>query len=125
MRTSKPPPLVHIQEKRGNNVMLANGALRHAGYPLSLLRLLCRASLTASMELRDTACTERRPGLTSINSATPARIVSASLSSTANTRTKNEVGRPVLRFCSAGLSRFLRPRALDREARYLDLFSTI
>jgi len=33
MRTNKPSPLVHIQEKRGNNVMLANGALRHRGYP--------------------------------------------------------------------------------------------
>src|SRR5260370_5037600 len=53
MRTNKPSPLVHIQEKRGNNVMLANGALRHAGYPLSLLRLLCRASSTASMERRN------------------------------------------------------------------------
>src|SRR5260370_14810707 len=53
MRTNKPSPLVHIQEKRGNNVMLANGARRHAGYPLSLFRLLCRPSSTASMERRN------------------------------------------------------------------------
>ena len=50
MRTSKPPPRIHIKEKRGSNLVLANGALRHGGYPLS--PLLCRGSSTASMELK-------------------------------------------------------------------------
>src|SRR5260370_38859301 len=50
MRTSKPPPRVHIEEKRGSNVAAANGTLRHGGYPLSAL--LCRGASIASMELR-------------------------------------------------------------------------
>src|SRR5258708_24848675 len=50
MRTSKPPPRVHIQEKRGSNVAAANGTLRHGGNPLSAL--LCRGASIASMELR-------------------------------------------------------------------------
>src|SRR5260370_28228449 len=49
MRTSKPPPRVHIQEQRGSNVAAANGTLRHGGYPLS--SLLCRGASIASLDL--------------------------------------------------------------------------
>src|SRR5260370_25212176 len=50
MRTNQPPPRIGIKEKRGGNVLVASGALRHGGYTLSLLPLLCRGSFTASME---------------------------------------------------------------------------
>ena len=39
MRANKPPPRVHVKEKRGGAIVRTTGALSHGGYLLPVLRL--------------------------------------------------------------------------------------